>query len=232
VSLPEHFGLDGRKALVVGADSPAGRAVADAFAEANARVERIAVDLSDGKQVERSVSEAIARLGGLDIAACCPDLFMAEPLARTDDAGLARVMAVNFGSQFVAARACSEALAASDSGGRLILLTHVLGERGLPNTAAYSAAQSAVQGLMRALTQEFAPQRVTVNCIELGWMDWMQDRLDPDDEDAARAVRFTISKRAGQSSDIGPLAVWIAGSGGGYVSGQSFAVDGGLLQHL
>ena len=53
-----------------------------------------------------------------------------------------------------------------------------------------------------------------------------------DDEDAARAVRFTIAKRAGRSSDIGPLAVWLAGGGGGYVSGQAFALDGGLLQHL
>jgi NAD(P)-dependent dehydrogenase (short-subunit alcohol dehydrogenase family) len=66
----------------------------------------------------------------------------------------------------------------------------------------------------------------------MGWMDWIDDRIDTTDEDAARAIRFTISKRAGTAEDIGPLAVWLSGSGSGFVTGQIFPVDGGLTQHL
>ncbi len=60
----------------------------------------------------------------------------------------------------------------------------------------------------------------------------MEDRLDPQNEEAGRAIRFTISKRAGKPEDIGPMAVWLSGTGAGFVTGQIFAVDGGLLQHL
>ena len=63
-------------------------------------------------------------------------------------------------------------------------------------------------------------------------MEWMQDRLDPEDEEAMRATRFPIIKRTGSGDDVGPMAVWLSGTGAGYVSGQIFTIDGGLLQHL
>jgi len=116
--------------------------------------------------------------------------------------------------------------------GHIVLATHVLGERGLPNCAAYGAAHAATQNMIRALAQELGPYGITINGISLGWMDWMDDRIDDSDENARRAVRFTIAKRAGRADEVGPMAVWLCGSGAGYVSGQIFAIDGGLLQHL
>ena len=116
--------------------------------------------------------------------------------------------------------------------GNIVLVTSVLGERGLPNTSAYSAAHGAVFNFIRAMAQELAPIGISINGIELGWMDWMDDRINMKDENAARAVRFTISKRAGTAEDIGPLAVWLSGSGVGFVTGQIFPLDGGLTQHL
>jgi NAD(P)-dependent dehydrogenase (short-subunit alcohol dehydrogenase family) len=63
-------------------------------------------------------------------------------------------------------------------------------------------------------------------------MEWMGDRLDRTDEEANRALRFPIIKRAGIAADVGPIAVWLAGTAIGYVTGQLFPVDGGLTQHL
>lgn len=256
----EHFGLEGRRALVIGADTPAGGAIARAYAEAGARVclcgpdaaparERLQAVRSEVQgeggqvalttadpaieaEVEAAVERAAAELGGLDVVASCPDLFLARPIAETSGDALERVLAVNFKGPFAAARAAAALLAQSPEGGRIVLVSHVLGERGLPNTAAYGAACAATQSLVRSLAQELAPQGVTINCIALGWMEWMEDRLDPRDEEAARAVRFTVAKRAGRADEVGPMAVWLSGSGSGFVTGQSFAVDGGLLQHL
>jgi hypothetical protein len=63
-------------------------------------------------------------------------------------------------------------------------------------------------------------------------MEWMGDRLDRTDEEADRALRFPIIKRPGVAADAGPIAVWLAGTAVGYVTGQLFPVDGGLTQHL
>ena len=63
-------------------------------------------------------------------------------------------------------------------------------------------------------------------------MDGVDDRLDRTDEEANRALRFPMIKRAGIAADVGPIAVWLAGTAVGYVTGQVFPVDGGLTQHL
>ena len=225
----EHFDLTGKRAVVYAADNIAGAAVADALAEAGARVARL--DALATNAVGQRLKDAIAELGGLDVLAAAPDLFLAKPISEISAEDLGEVLMANFGCAFSAAQEAVKHMSVSGAG-NIILLTHVLGERGLPNTSIYSAAHGAVQGFIRALAQEVAPAGIVVNGIALGWMDWMSDRLDPTDPEAARAVRFTMSKRAGSGNDIGPLAVWLAGSGVGFVTGQIFPVDGGLTQHL
>jgi len=223
----EHFDLSGKRAVVLGADNPAGEVIAEAFTEAGARVAMVAV-----ADATTDISKAIDSVGGCDILASAPDHFLAKPFAETSPDDLAGVMHANFSIQFDACQAAVARMREQGTGGNLILMTSVLGERGLPNTVAYSAAQGAVFNMIRALAQEVAADGISVNGIELGWMDWMSDRINPTDESALRSVRFTMTKRAGTAEDIGPLAVWLAGSGVGFVTGQIFPLDGGLTQHL
>lgn len=226
----EHFDLSGKNAVVVAANTPAGNALADALEEADANVSR--VDSRPAAEIADAVRKAADDLGGIDILASAPDLFLAKPIAKITPEDLGNVMMGNFASQFSACQAAVERMLAQGTGGNIVLVTSVLGERGLPNTSIYSAAHGAVQNFIRALAQEIAPHGISVNGIALGWMSWMEDRLNPSDPDAGRAVRFTIAKRAGEPEDIGPMAVWLAGSGVGYVTGQTFQLDGGLTEHL
>jgi 3-oxoacyl-[acyl-carrier protein] reductase len=253
----EHFDLSSQKAVVLGADTPGGAAVARAYAEAGAATllcvpernenvetlrrdiaalgascELFVGDLSVPDRAGEAVLSAAQAMGGLDILAICPDVFLAKPISETSNGELNHIIATNFSVPFAAIRAASGEMRGRGQGGRLLLLTHVLGERGLPNTSAYGAAHAATQNLVRTLGRELGPDGITINAISLGWMDWMSDRIDPDDEEAARALRFAIVKRAGRPDDIGPMAVWLSGSGAGYVTGQIFHLDGGLTQHL
>jgi NAD(P)-dependent dehydrogenase (short-subunit alcohol dehydrogenase family) len=226
----EHFDLTGRKALVLSAETPPGRAIAAAYAEAGAHVTRL--DTLRAGEVAGAVKRAAADMDGLQILASAPDRFLAKPVTATAPDELAEVMTANYTSQFYACQASIEVMLRQRQGGRIVLVTHVLGERGLPNTSAYTAAHGAVHSLIRALAQEVAPYGISINGIALGWMEWMRDRLDPADEEANRALRFPIIKRAGVAADVGPIAVWLAGTAVGYVTGQLFPVDGGLTQHL
>jgi NAD(P)-dependent dehydrogenase (short-subunit alcohol dehydrogenase family) len=226
----EHYDLSGRRAVVIGANTPAGSAIAAALTEAGATVSSVD-ETEDAVAAGSSVEQARDQLGGLEIAVSATDLFFAKPIAEVTDAELARVTAANFSVPFAVARAAAGALTESGSG-RLILVSHVLGERGVTNTSAYGATHAATQSLVRTLSQELGPQGTVVNGISLGWMEWMQDRLDPADHEAMRATRFPIMKRTGTGKDVGPMAVWLSGTGAGYVSGQIFTIDGGLLQHL
>jgi NAD(P)-dependent dehydrogenase (short-subunit alcohol dehydrogenase family) len=226
----EHFDLSGRNALVMSAETPAGRAIADAYEEAGARVTRL--NTLEVDHVGHAVKSAAADLGGIQILASAPDRFLAKPVTTITPDELATVIMANYASQFYACQAAIDVMASQGKGGNIVLVTHVLGERGVPNTSVYAAAQGAVHNMIRALAQEIAPQGISINGVALGWMDWMHDRLDRTDEEADRAIRFTIAKRTGTPEDVGPIAVWLAGTGVGFVTGQIFPVDGGLTQHL
>ncbi len=255
------FDLTGKRALVIGAEHPHGAAIARAYAEAGADVALAALtadeavvrarvvkreveamgrkastyvmDVMLGKNVEVTMRQIVKEMGGLDIVASCPDLFLAKPIERTSDTELARVMQANFTSQYFIVRHAAEEFRRLKQSGRIVLTTSVLGERGLPNTTAYAAAAGAVVNLVRSAAVEVAPDGIQVNGIALGWMDWMQDRIRPDDEEAQRAVRFVALRRQGRADEVGPLAVYLSSERATrYITGQIFPVDGGLLQHL
>ena len=211
----DHFELNEKAATVVGADNPAGSAIAEALGEAGA-------DITFVEHVDDI-------RGPLDCLICDLDHFVAKPIEAIGDDELAEILNRNFIDVFRAVRMAKTNMR---EGGRIVIVTSVLGARGLPNCSAYSAAHGATQNFIRAAAQELAPLAISINGIELGWMDWMDDRIDPTDENAERAVRFTILKRRGRAEEVGALAVWLSGTGAGFVTGQMFAVDGGLTQHL
>ncbi|MSP23429.1 MAG: SDR family oxidoreductase [Dehalococcoidia bacterium] len=255
------FDLGGKRALVIGAEHSHGAAIARAYAEAGADVALAALtadeavvrsravqrdveamgrksstyvmDVMLGKNVEVTMRQIVKEMGGVDIVASCPDLFLAKPIERTSDTELARVMQANFTSQYFIVRHAAEEFRRLKQPGRIVLTTSVLGERGLPNTTAYAAAAGAVINLVRSAAVEVAPDGIQVNGIALGWMEWMTDRLLPNDEEAQRAVRFTALRRQGRADEVGPLAVYLSSERATrYITGQIFPVDGGLLQHL
>ena len=226
----EHFDLTGRNALVLSAETPAGQAIAEAYAEAGARVVR--VNTPSASEAGQVVKRVAADLGGLQILASAPDRFLAKPVTAITPDEAAEVFMANYAVQFHACQAAIGVMLQQAPGSTIVLVTHVLGERGLPNTSVYAASHGAVHNLIRALAQEIAPAGISINGIALGWMEWMHDRLDRSDEEANRALRFPIIKRAGVPADVGAIAVWLAGTAVGYVTGQIFPVDGGLTQHL
>ena len=255
-----YFDLTGKKAMVVGAEHPAGAAIARAYAEAGADVALCALTADDavmraravkrdieamgrkateyvmdvtlGKNVQVTTRQVAKEMGGLDIVAAAPDLFLAKPIEKTTDMELARVMQVNFASQFFLVRTAAEEFRRDHRAGRITLVTSVLGERSMLDTAAYAAAHGAVHNLVRSAAHELAAEGITLNAISLGWMDYMDDRIDQSDENGKRALRFPMLRRAGRAEEIGPTAVWLASEfGSAFITGQIIPIDGGLLQH-
>lgn len=249
--------LVGKRAMVIGADNPAGGAIARAYAEAGADVALCALTADDavmrarkvrrvieamgrrapeyimdvtlGRNVQVTTRQIVKELGGLDIVAVCPDQYFTMPIGKTTDTDLARTFQVNFMAHFFAVRAAAEEFRRAGHPGHIVLVTSMLGERGVPDTAAYAAAHGAVQSFSRAAGAELASDGITVNAIALGWMDWMEERLPPGLTMAQPDGAGTMTSRLGTPDEVGKLAVTLSREGGaGPVTGQIFRA-GGML---
>jgi 3-oxoacyl-[acyl-carrier protein] reductase len=111
--------------------------------------------------------------------------------------------------------------------GRIISITSVVGVTGNPGQANYAASKAGLIGMSKSLAQELAARSITVNCVAPGFIrSAMTDVLN----DAQKA---TITSRIpagtlGEGADIGAAVVYLASKEGGYVTGQTLHVNGGM----
>ena len=256
--------LDGKRALVLGAATGSGRAIALALAEAGAdlalctvttdgeevfalrktarQVRELgrtaieqAIDASLGTGAQVMVRQVSKELGRIDVLVNAPPVasgLLDKPAAKVSDAEWSQAIGRTLGATFFACRAVGRAMLkeARDGqiSGRIINVASVLGEQGLTNAAAYSAAQGGILNLTRALAHEWATQGITVNAIAEGWLE---DSPALDDA-TPETGRYAPIKRAGWPDEVAPLAVYLASDASGSVTGQVLLVDGGLTERV
>ena len=247
----QGWDLSGRRAIVYGAERPAASAVAAGLREAGAvvavtsaetggssmfRMKKAAaggpaeaVDLANGTNVRVATRKLAKQLGGVDIAVVAPGAWFAAPLGKTLDADVQRILSANLGGTYAAFRSAAREF--GDGPGRLIALLDAPSVRGMSNVSAFAASQAGVIGLVQALSQELAPRGITVNAIVQGWTEQSAGRGPSAVEDNL-LLRFIPMRRFGRPEDVAPLAVYLASPAAGYVTGQVFQIDGGVLKHL
>jgi NAD(P)-dependent dehydrogenase (short-subunit alcohol dehydrogenase family) len=239
----DGFDLTGKRALVVGAETRVGRVIAAALAEAGARLalasspnvpgaERLLSPNGHGHLTisgtpDDLVRASVAELGGLDVVVNAADLRLAGPLTQLTDDAWERMLAVNLTGPVHLFRAAGREMI-EHGGGRLIQVVSMLGERGIPNTAAYGATQAGLLQLIRALSLEWARSSIRINGLGVGWLEG-----DPMLEGAGdRFLRYLPTKRLGRPDEVGALAVYLASSNGAdMMTGQTLWVDGAVMSH-
>jgi 3-oxoacyl-[acyl-carrier protein] reductase len=138
-----------------------------------------------------------------------------------------RAVAVNLTGAFNTIQACAPALKRSTGRRSVVLMSSVLALRGAGNMVAYSAAKAGVAGLTRAASQDLAPDAITVNGIAPGPI--RTPLLDAIAGDTLRELENTVPvRRLGTPDDIAATVMFLASPASGFITGQVFAVDGGL----
>jgi NAD(P)-dependent dehydrogenase (short-subunit alcohol dehydrogenase family) len=190
-----------------------------------------AADVGDKAQLLAALDSAIeqnGRIDGLFLNAGTGGTF--APIEAYTDQNFEALMAVNMMAPFWAVRHVLPAMKARGNGS--ILITGSLSsERGMAMNVAYVMSKHAVLGLSRAAALEAAPQGVRVNCLVPGFID--TPLLDSVPSVQLPALAANVPQhRLGSAAETAEVAAFLLSDAASHVTGQSWAVDGGVLGTL
>lgn len=249
----DRFSLDGRVAVVTGASSGLGVAFAKALAEAGAdvaigarRSDRLeataelvraegrevyaaALDVTDVQRCKDFVQEVTDTLGRVDVLVNNAGVGTAHPASRETPEQFRQVVDVNLEGVFWMAQAAQSAMT---DGGVIINVGSIIGEmHGFLPQAAYSATKTALVGLTRDLSHQWAGRKgIRVVCLEPGFFpSEMSDEIP--DQVAGVVEQFTPLGRYGDPEELAAAVVFLASDAASYVTGSTLKVDGGLVGH-
>jgi 3-oxoacyl-[acyl-carrier protein] reductase len=241
----------GRKALVTGAGRGIGRAialelarhgvevacvsknpascgaVADEIVKAGGKAKSYPCDVSDVAAV-KAVCEAITKgMGSIDILVNNAGITADGMFARMTDEAWSSVLNTNLNSVFYFSRALVMGMAKA-RWGRIINMASVIGLVGNAGQANYAAAKAGVMGLTKSIAKEVGARGVTVNAICPGFI--ATDMTDKLPEEIKTAILGQIPmKRLGTAEEVAHLVAFLASEEAAYITGQSMAVDGGMV---
>lgn len=251
----KEFSLEGKAAVVIGAEHAVGRAAAMALAEAGAKVLLASQEPGTEKQLKdaakaigasgakvsirvqsasirgdlSSTAElAVKELGALDILVNALDAPLYAPAEAADDSAFDKVIEGNLKTVWMA---CQEGgrVMLRRGGGVIVNITSVLSDRGVPNAALYCAAQAGVLNLTRALALEWARKGVRVNAIKAGWLEDAKSPAANEDDFAKNLMKYLPDNRLIKPEELGGALLYLVSPAAAFVTGESIAVDGGLL---
>jgi len=246
--------VDGKRVIVTGGASGMGEAVVRDLCSHGARVVSFDVNADDGSRVaaeagahfvrcdvtsassvQESVAAAANQLRGLDALVHAAGIAPGAPAEQIDLAQWDQVFAVNARGTFLINQAVFPLL--KDGGGRIINFASSAGLMGYPGKAAYAAAKGAVLAWIRTIAHEWGRYRITVNAVAPAISTPMYaktrslmspEQLDEHERMLARDLPLG-GKLGDPVRDLAPVIRFLVSDDSGFITGQTIAVDGGIL---
>lgn len=248
----ELFELRGRVALVTGASKGLGKSMAMALGEAGAdivmvargpvklaeaekevadmgvRTLTVAADVTIPEDVDKMVSQALAKFGKIDILVNNVGTYVGKPIEESTTEDWFNLINTNLTSTYLCCRAVGKHMMERQRG-KVVNMAAAIGALGARNSSAYCASKGGVIQLTRALAVEWAKYHITVNAIAPGTMETEITAKMLEDPKVRKALEGKIPmNRIGQPSDLAGTVIFLSASGSDYITGQTIFVDGGF----
>jgi len=242
--------LEGEVALVTGASRGIGRAISQSLGRAGAVVVGTAtteagaaaigaalaaaglqgrgamLDVADQASVEAVVKDVAGQEGAITILVNNAGITRDNLLLRMQPDDWDAIVNTNLSSVYRTSRACLRGMMKARRG-RIINIGSVVGLMGNPGQANYCAAKAGIVGFTRALAREVGSRNITVNTVAPGFIETDMTRALDDSQRQSMAAQIPLG-RLGTPEDIAAAVVYLASPAGGYVTGETLNVNGGL----
>lgn len=242
--------FSGRSALVTGAASGIGRAVAARLAAEGARVACLdragdgaqaaadaigggafacACDVADAEAVDAALGEAIGRLGGLHVLCNAAGIGRFEHTGDVSAARWREVLSVNLDGTFYVIRAALPALLAAR--GAIVNVSSLAGLRGQAYSASYCVSKAGVVSLTKCLAVEFAKQGLRANCVCPGGVrtPFLANFAPPEGADPELLARLNLVPRLPEPEEVADTIAWLASDDAATLNGVALPLDYGTI---
>ncbi|MBV9690187.1 MAG: glucose 1-dehydrogenase [Ktedonobacteraceae bacterium] len=249
--------LEQKVAIVTGADSGIGRAIALRFAQEGAtvvvnyahahdkaeqvrqiieqkhgKVLVIQADVSQYQQVTGLVQQAVDRYQRVDIMVNNAGMEIHSPFLDETEEHFDRVMGVDLKGAFFGAQAAAREMVKRKTTGRIINISSVHEDLPMPGNVPYCCAKGGLRMLTRTICLELAPYNITVNNIGPGAVRTPIDAdVEADPEKMGALLKEIPLGRMAQPEEVAALALYLASDAAAYVTGATFFIDGGLMRN-
>jgi glucose 1-dehydrogenase len=249
--------LEQKVAIVTGAGSGIGQAIATAFVREGAAVvidyvgkpgaaddsllkaraaggsaTAIAADVSDPAQVQNLIDQTVAMFGGIDILVNNAGVEFKHPFLEFPLDLWQKIIAIDLTGPFLCAQAAARQMVRQGRGGRIINISSVHEDLPMPTNAPYCAAKGGLRMLMRTMAVELAPHQITVNNIGPGAIFTPIDKdVEADQKLESQLMAEIPLGRWGRPEEVAELAIYLASEAAGYVTGSTHFIDGGMLRN-
>ncbi len=247
--------LENKVALVTGASSGIGKAIATRFAAEGAHVAvnyrpggqadteaalsvvtslestsiAVGADVSKRDDVELMMQQILDKFGRIDIAVNNAGIEIKKPFLEVADEEWNRVIAVNLFGSYLVSQVAARQMVKQGEGGKLIFISSVHEDIPFPEYTAYCASKGGVRMMMRNLAMELASYKINVNNVAPGAIATPINQAVLDDPTARKnAVSEIPWGRFGRPKEVAAVAVFLASDEAEYVTGSTYCVDGGL----
>ena len=215
-------------AVVVGsATSEAGaEAIGAAVAAAGGRGKGIVLNVCDAAASAKAIEDIVAEFGRIDVLVNNAGVTRDTLAMRMKDEQWDEVIDTDLTAAFRLARACLRPMM-KQRFGRIISISSVVGAAGNPGQANYAAAKAGLVGMSKALAREMGARNITVNCVAPGFIDTDMTKVLPEAQKEALLKTIPLG-RLGMTDDIANACLFLASDAGGYVTGTTLHVNGGM----
>lgn len=249
--------LENKVAIITGAGSGIGRAIALLFAKEGADIAIVysrndtnaeesadlirnigrkaivkKIDISINKSCSSMVEYVVNTLGKIDILVNNAGVYNSAPLLELEEEAWDQVLGVDLKGTFNCTQAVSKYMVKAGIRGKVINIGSIHGHRAWKGASNYAAAKAGLINLTRAMALELADYGILVNLISPGAIAAGPNAPRLMDQDFMSRVKKEVPlKRMGEADEVANLALFLAGDESNYITGTDIVIDGGLLLH-
>ena len=227
-AIARKFAEEGAKVVVSDIDEESGNKVIDKIEEDGGKALFVNADTSKPKDHKKLIEKTVDHFGQLDIAVNNAGISGPQkPAGEYPADGWDNIIAISLSGVFYGIHEQVPAMLES-GGGSIINMASILGQVGTPGAAGYVAAKHGVVGLTKTVALDYADQNIRVNAVGPGYIKTpLLD--DIDDEEVDQLVSLHPMGRLGKAEEIAELVLWLASEKASFATGSYYPVDGGYL---